>query len=281
MSEKIIEEKNKEENTVENSLSRLLEHLLNDKKLGRASTIFIELANISLSCINSSLFFNIIQSLMSDCPTRDIFDQKFINFYIDIFKAIESKLCLFEHNQKYRLITFSMFINMRNDLKTSDSFQFAKACTAVKALFESESIDYRSRIEENVALKDNEKEGAKLVPVDTLHNEDTHNDASITADDRVDEDCMLERQRVLLAILSTATDNYKWTWAQHSIDSLVQTAAENRLTFPADIREELDSLTERITQQKRKNLSYTGFKKVVSSSSIAHPLFSKKYDTLI
>jgi len=248
---------------IENSLSRLSEHLLNDKKLGRASTIFVELIRNSLNQANSSLFFNTIQSLLSECPSRDVLDTKFVNYYIDIFNAIEQKLHLFEnHNQRFRLTTFSIFIRMRNDLKTSDSFQFAKTCTAVKLLFES--LELRPNTSSGI---DEENDSTKEKESNTL---------------TVDEDCLEERQRVLLAVLSVATDSYRWAWAQNSVESLINIAAERRLSFHiGPIREELDSITERITLQKRKNVSYTGSKKVVSTSAIAHPLFIKKYDTCI
>ena len=196
-------------------------------------------------------------------------DTKFVNYYIDIFNAIESNLNNFEHNQKYRLTTFSIFIKMRSDLKTSDSFQFAKTCAAVKLLFES--LD-----EKNMETSDDGVLTAKHEEVTS-----SSNAAVVQPSSQVDEDCIQERQRVLLAVLTTATDNYRWTWAQHSIDSLVNMASERRLSFYTDIREELDAITERITQQRRKNVSYTGSKKVVTSSTIAHPLFSKKYDTWI
>jgi hypothetical protein len=194
---------------------------------------------------------------MSECE-RDVLDKRFSGFYGDIFNSIQNKEHLFTKEEQYRLKSFTIFARTRNELLTDDSFKFAEACRKVQEMIESPA-SYENSIQNEENLSD------KVV--------------ELSREELGDQ--VIERQRVLLAAIETSCQNNRWTWAQQPIESLIRAASERRYLFNPTLREELDGITERITLVKRKNVCYTGLKKVKVSNSIAHPLFSKKYDTII
>lgn len=258
--------------SLQSILIRIIDHLKNDKKFNRSVPIFIDFMNQSLSENNAQIFYDKICELLCECP-RDPTDKRFSNYYQDLFVSIFEKKHIFPVDCQYRLQTFKIFAKDRPELCTDDSYQFSKSCQVIKSLIEDNSafqiyksatINTTSGINFELGQSCNEEE----LEVSTKSN-------------LIPEDELIERQKVLILALETACLNFKWSWAKSSINELVKSASERRMHFREPIREDLDSITERITLMERKSASWTCAKKVLSQNSVVHPLFVKKCDVIL
>ena len=106
-------------------LSKLKNHLKNDKKFNRAVLILITMINQSLNSSNSSSFYDCITEFMSESQ-RDVMDVKYRSFYVDLFDVINSKMNEFKPQHQYRLISFSLYCHTRSKLLTDDSYLFTQ-----------------------------------------------------------------------------------------------------------------------------------------------------------
>ena len=243
------------EDILPSTLNSLLVHLKNDKKFNRAVPILISLIESQLKLETSHLFFDLICEFMSECE-RDVCDRKYTNFYVDLWMAIGNLIHCFSSSQRYRLETFSIYALTRNQLLTDDSYTFNKACAVVKGVI-TDPKSFNSK-DDATALSDEEVESNNAL-----------------------NELILERQKVIVSAVEQCSKQYRLSWAQPSVDELIQLASERRLLLREEERDALDAVTQKITLIKRKNTSYTGPQKIVSQNAHAHPLFVKRHDRVI
>lgn len=194
----------------EKTLASLRKHLSNDKKFLKASKLFEHFIDARLNESNADLFFSTVETLMCDCPQRDISQAMYSSSYCSIFDSLHSKLTYFDPVQRYKLSTYFHYGHTRLKLLTDDSFQFSKAVRVVKEVIDSMSEDSRDL----EVIEGEEGEG--------LH---------------------VERQRVLLSCIETALRSYHLTWAKQPVISLTSAAAGRRANFVESLREELGEFT--------------------------------------
>lgn len=95
-------------------------------------------------------------------------------------------------------------------------------------------------------------------------------------DKDVDDELLTERQSVLLCCLETAFRNYRWQWARQPCDAAFAIAAERRLLFAHELRDQLDELTTAIVTAQRKSSSSAPSHTFRAYNSTVHPLMSKR-----
>lgn len=245
------------------TITTLLSHVNNTKKLPKAITLTVQLVNAKFTTSNDADLYSFLESIFSISSlinTTHSDNKIFISSIKDLMSCVWSKVNLFSSsNHKYHVHTWYLRYFIRYELSTDDSFLFFKTCQPLKSCIESLPKDSHE------PMQPVEVEGE-------LGGEDTVLPTS---------DMYRQRLTVILECLTVAYKSYFRAWAKPTLDNLFETAARHRRAFPPDLRESLDELTTSITHAQRKAAAlgedYAGgaTRTIRTYNSTAHPLLQK------
>eukprot|EP00904_Undaria_pinnatifida_P005504 jgi/Undpi1/2083/HiC_scaffold_12.g05469.m1 len=168
-----------------------------------------------------------------------------------------------------RAVTWELLFGLRHDVKTDDSFQFARAIKRLRQAIE--------------AL------GDATGTIDAI-------DGVSTGADGGNEEAgggggggegvislPLERKRAVILIMKEAFKSYHLAWARSSIEPAFKAAADRRRLFPeGEMRDALDGFTDTITKRQRNpgGAMAPPSRSVRAHNSTAHPMLNKRADII-
>lgn len=238
---------------IPDTIKRLTTFMTKDDKFIKASVLFVNVINASLDNDNVKYIVNAIASLIR--LDRNYNDDMWFSSYINIFKALKDKIDIINNyitssttttissSSSSSILSKDDMINWINktvlikDLDTDDSFLFTQCCKDITEYIKS---------------------------LDTNEEDDL--------DNNIYKQNYLEKQTIIIKLLSTAYKSYHLAWKAPNIKSIFKEASSRRLKFDLDLRNQLDDLATDMVKDERKIGSNTKNRTIRTTNSIAHPL---------
>lgn len=251
------------------ALDKIAVHIANPKKFTKAASLALTLMRSGeLSRAHGKSLFKVLSAAMEPTPRRA--NDAAVRFeYRELFDAAEecAEDGVLNAKHKARLAVWLLYARTINDVHTDDTFQFAKAAKAIRALIEGLG-EYEERPEE----EDGEEMAAT---VGGGAGDGSSNDGSggggggggqggddaerafaarmRAAEFRAATEAWQLREderTALLDAVDAAHSHYKFNWAQTTVDMLVDFAHEHRDKFSEEQRDHIVEVWEAVRDKK-------------------------------
>ncbi|CAM9153078.1 unnamed protein product [Choristocarpus tenellus] len=244
---------------VKAAVKKLGAFLINPKKTAKAASLMADLMEAELRPDNAPMFFRALRPLAAD-PSGPATVTAGSSGARVFRLLLEHSDWLPREADRVSAVSWELLFGLREEMRTDDSFQFAKASKRLRQVIEAlGGVDAgaAARAEEEAAAAAGDGEGGKSTVSETLS---------------------LERKKAVLEVMGEAFKSYHLAWACPSIEVTFKAAADRRLLFPeGELRDALDAFTDAIHKRKSNpgGLMSAPARRVRAVESTAHPLMNR------
>eukprot|EP00903_Cladosiphon_okamuranus_P020530 g18844.t1 len=252
---------------VKDSLQKLKVFILKPKKAAKAASLMADLMQAQMRPENARMFFRALKPLAEEPGGEAALaagEGGARAFRLLMERASE---WVGAPAEGVRAVTWELLFGLRHDVKTDDSFTFARAIKRLREAIE--------------ALGD--VAGGGKATDGTAGEEDGGDGAAGAGGGGGGVSLSLERKRAIILTMKEAFKSYHLAWARSSIEPAFKAAADRRRLFPeGELRDTLDEFTDAITKRQRNpgGLMAPPSRSVRAHNSTAHPMLNKRSDII-